>query len=75
MNLNVPSVEEVIPTNKLTKYDRIEVLSKFITSQKFMEIVKLKIFDEEKCCDNANCKFNLFRNENESQKYDDRVPL
>lgn len=44
--------------DKFQKFDKIELFKKFICSQRFMEIVKTKIFNE-KCCQNANCLYNI----------------
>jgi hypothetical protein len=43
---------------KFTKFDSVDLMRRFLLSRRFMEIVRAKVF-EEKCCENANCKYNI----------------
>ncbi|KAL4501477.1 hypothetical protein ABPG72_021284 [Tetrahymena utriculariae] len=57
LNTFNPNLDQ-IEVQKFTKFDRIEVISKFFSSLKFLEIIKSMIFDQ-KCCNNPKCKFNV----------------
>ncbi|KAL4484978.1 hypothetical protein ABPG74_020155 [Tetrahymena malaccensis] len=57
LNTFNPNIDQ-IEVQKFTKFDRIEVISKFFSSLKFLEIIKTMIFDQ-KCCNNPKCKFNI----------------
>ena len=57
MNLNVPNANEVT-LDKFTKFDKIDLIKKFFTNKRFLEMVKMQIFNE-KCCNNYNCKYNI----------------
>ncbi|EAS05524.2 hypothetical protein TTHERM_01220440 (macronuclear) [Tetrahymena thermophila SB210] len=57
LNTFNPNLDQ-IEVQKFTKFDRIEVISKFFSSLKFLEIIKTMIFDQ-KCCNNPKCKFNV----------------
>ncbi|EAR98551.1 hypothetical protein TTHERM_00462990 (macronuclear) [Tetrahymena thermophila SB210] len=45
-------------SGKFTSSDRIDIIYKFMSSEKFLQIVQAKIFNK-KCCENQNCLFNI----------------
>lgn len=49
--------QDTINVSKLTKYDKIKIISKMLLNTRFLQLIKCQMFSE-KCCDNQNCLFN-----------------